>query len=86
MLLPPKFAGRGSTFTPKAHGTAAQGTGKQAAAHDHVHPVRFALTIGGANAPVSNGDLTIEFTSNTSVTIKGRGSDGTTRSVVLTLA
>jgi hypothetical protein len=36
--------------------------------------------------PASNGQLTFEATSNTSVTIKLKGSDGTVRSIVLTLA
>ena len=36
--------------------------------------------------PASNGDLVFETTSNTSVTVKLKGSDGTVRSVVLTLA
>lgn len=35
--------------------------------------------------PAANGDLTVEATSNTSVTIKLKGSDGTVRSVALTL-
>lgn len=37
-------------------------------------------------APPSNGDLRIEATSNTSLTFKYKGSDGTVRSNVLTLA
>ena len=36
--------------------------------------------------PANNGDLTFEATSNTSVTVKLKGSDGTVRSAVLTLA
>ncbi len=36
--------------------------------------------------PASNGDLLFEATSNTSVTIKMRGTDGVVRSAVLTLA
>lgn len=36
--------------------------------------------------PANNGDLTFEATSNTSLTIKLRGSDGTVRSAVITLA
>jgi hypothetical protein len=36
--------------------------------------------------PAVNGELLIEATSNTSVTIKLKGSDGTVRSVVLTLS
>ena len=36
--------------------------------------------------PASNGDMVFEATSNTSVTLKLKGTDGTVRSVVLTLA
>jgi hypothetical protein len=36
--------------------------------------------------PAANGELVFEATSNTSVTVKMRGTDGTVRSVVLTLA
>ena len=39
-----------------------------------------------SQTPVNNGDLTFEATSNTSLTVKLKGSDGTVRSVVLTLA
>lgn len=42
--------------------------------------------VGTSRTPGSNGDLTVEFTSNTTVTIRGKGSDGTARSVALTLA
>lgn len=36
--------------------------------------------------PSANGEITIEFTSNTQVTIKGKGTDGVVRSVALTLS
>jgi hypothetical protein len=36
--------------------------------------------------PASNGELVFEATSNTSVTVKLRGTDGTVRSAVLTLS
>jgi len=36
--------------------------------------------------PTTNGQVTVEFTSNTSITIKGKGTDGTVRSTVLTIA
>jgi len=39
-----------------------------------------------SQTPASNGDLTFEATSNTSLTVKYKGSDGTVRSTVLTLA
>jgi hypothetical protein len=47
-----------------------------------------AITLSPASSatPASNGQLTFEATSNTSLTIKFKGSDGTVRSVVLTLA
>jgi hypothetical protein len=46
-----------------------------------------ALSHPAASAtPVANGDLVLQATSNTSLTIKLRGSDGVVRSVMLTLA
>lgn len=42
--------------------------------------------VGTSRVPVANGDLTLEFTSNTSITVRGKGSDGTTRTTTLTLA
>jgi hypothetical protein len=41
--------------------------------------------IGTTVTPASNGDLVFETTSNTSVTVKLKGSDGTVRSFALTL-
>jgi hypothetical protein len=41
--------------------------------------------IGTVITPATNGDLTFEFSSNTSIKIKGKGSDGTVRSVTMTL-
>lgn len=41
---------------------------------------------GASVTPANNGDVVFEATSNTSFTIKHKGSDGTVRSVVLTLA
>jgi lysophospholipase L1-like esterase len=46
----------------------------------------FTLHPSASNTPTVNGDLTFEATSNTSLTVKFKGSDGTVRSVVLTLA
>lgn len=37
-------------------------------------------------SPAANGSLVFELTSNTSLTVKVRGSDGVVRSAVLTLA
>ena len=36
--------------------------------------------------PENNGDVAVEFTNNTTLTLKAKGSDGTVRSVALTLA
>jgi hypothetical protein len=44
------------------------------------------LSPAASATPASNGQLTFEATSNTSLTIKLKGSDGTVRSAVLTLA
>jgi hypothetical protein len=46
----------------------------------------FTIRPGTAVTPGSNGDLTFEATANTTVTVKLKGSDGTVRSVALTLA
>lgn len=37
-------------------------------------------------APVNNGDVVMEFTNNTTITIKGKGTDGVVRSTTLTLS
>jgi len=44
------------------------------------------LTPSDSITPFSNGDLVIEATSNTALTFKFKGSDGTVRSAVLTLS
>jgi hypothetical protein len=48
----------------------------------------FGITpwIGSTITPVDNGDLTIETTSNTTLTFRLKGSDGTVRSGTVTLA
>jgi hypothetical protein len=46
----------------------------------------FGFTPGSSVTPVDNGDVVFELTSNTSLTIRAKGSDGTVRSVALTLA
>jgi hypothetical protein len=46
----------------------------------------IATVNSGAPALTLNGTMTLELTSDTQLTIKVRGSDGTTRSVALTLA
>lgn len=47
---------------------------------------RLSTLPGALVTPTENGEITFQFTSNTSVTIKGKGTDGTVRSVALTLA
>ncbi len=41
---------------------------------------------GSTVDPTSNGDLVIEATSNTSITVKYKGSDGVVRTTPLTLS
>ena len=42
--------------------------------------------VRSSNAPTINSTMVFELTSNTSLTIKVKGTDGTVRSAVLTLA
>lgn len=44
------------------------------------------ITPGASKTPANNGEVVFELTSNTSLRIKAKGSDGTVRSVTLTLA
>jgi hypothetical protein len=44
------------------------------------------ITPGSSVIPTNNGDVVFQLTSNTSLTIKAKGSDGVVRSVSLTLA
>jgi len=46
----------------------------------------FGFTPGSSVTPVDNGDVVIEFTNNTTLTFKAKGSDGTVRSATLTLS
>jgi len=46
----------------------------------------FGFAPGSAVTPANNGDVVFELTSNTTLTIKAKGSDGVVRSVALTLA
>jgi hypothetical protein len=46
----------------------------------------FGFTPGASVDPADNGDVVFQLTSNTSLTIKAKGSDGIVRSVSLTLA
>lgn len=45
----------------------------------HIHP-------GSSVTPYNNGDITFEFTNDTTLTFKAKGSDGVVRSASLTLA
>lgn len=49
-------------------------------------PNGIAVPLIASMTPARNGDMTFQLTSNTSLTIKVKGSDGTVRSVALTLA
>jgi hypothetical protein len=49
-------------------------------------PSPFAFKPGSSVTPANNGDVIFELTSNTSLTVRAKGSDGTVRSVALTLA
>lgn len=44
------------------------------------------FTPGASVTPPDNGDVVIEFTNNTTLTFKGKGSDGVVRTATLTLA
>lgn len=44
------------------------------------------LVPAASATPANNGELVFELTSDTALTVKAKGSDGTVRSVVLTLA
>lgn len=44
------------------------------------------FTAPAANVPTVNGDATFEFTSNTTMTLRAKGTDGTVRAIAFTLA
>lgn len=46
----------------------------------------FGFTPGASVTPVDNGDVIFEFTNNTTLTIRARGTDGVVRSGTVTLA
>jgi hypothetical protein len=62
------------------------GIGKKAPDYNLDVAGTFGIAPGASVTPANNGDVVFELTSNTSLTIKAKGSDGTVRSVVLTLA
>jgi hypothetical protein len=45
----------------------------------------FGFTPGSSVTPVDNGDVVFEFTNNTTLTLKAKGSDGVVRSATLVL-
>lgn len=45
----------------------------------------FGFTPGTTVTPVDNGDIVFEFTSNTTMTVRGKGSDGVVRAGTITL-
>jgi len=45
----------------------------------------FGFTPGSSVTPVDNGDVVFEFTNNTTLTVKAKGSDGVVRSATITL-
>lgn len=45
----------------------------------------FGFTPGSSVTPVDNGDIVIEFTNNTTVTMRAKGSDGTVRTIAWTV-
>jgi hypothetical protein len=46
----------------------------------------FGFTPGNSVTPAGNGDVVFEFTNNTTITVKGKGSDGAVRTATITLA
>lgn len=80
----------GATNNYGFHSGIASGTGRWnfyaagTAANYMAGPLTF--TPAASATPANNGNLTFEATSNTSLTIKLKGTDGTVRSVALTLA
>ena len=46
----------------------------------------FGFTPGTSVTPVDNGDVVFEFTNDTTLTVKGKGSDSTVRTATITLA
>ena len=84
--------GAGSIVTNQ-HGfysNIASGTGRYnfyaAGTADNYFAGPLTFTPAASATPANNGNLTFEATSNTSLTIKLKGTDGTVRSVALTLA
>lgn len=61
-------------------------TATQAALDTKANRAATVLVPSATATPANNGEMVFELTSNTSLTVKVKGSDGTVRSVVLTLA
>ena len=60
------------------------GTSSPAKILDVTGPLQ--ITPGSSVTPTKNGDVLFEFTNNTTITIRARGSDGTVRSGTITLS
>lgn len=61
------------------------GAGTESPAYTLHSAGTFACAPGASVTPLKNGDLVLEATSNTTVKVKLKGSDGVVRSVSLTL-
>lgn len=59
---------------------------QQAAIDAKANRAATVLAPSATATPANNGEMVFELTSNTTLTVKVKGSDGTVRSVVLTLA
>lgn len=89
----PAGSGTWSTdFTVKATGEMYPGTngtanlGRFANRYNLISAVNVALSPPASVTPANNGEMSFQLTSNTSLTIKVRGSDGVVRSGSITLA
>lgn len=69
---------------PRVGQNRSAGRSPYAARADHDHGAVWAP--GASNVPASNGQVTMELTNNTTLTFRGRGLDGTTRSGTIALA
>lgn len=63
-----------------------QTLGKYDGAYLNIHSTNITLKPPASVTPANNGEMTFQLTSNTSLVIKVKGSDGVVRSTVLTLA
>ncbi|MEL6859308.1 MAG: hypothetical protein AAFO74_13055 [Pseudomonadota bacterium] len=78
------YDGNGDTVRPAAD--SAVSWGADGLRWANVYTDNLEMRPGSSRTPSSNGDLSIEATSNTSLTFKYKGSDGTVRSGSITLS